>query len=145
MAQFKVGERVKVKGRLEDGRRFHALKIKMNSDPYRWDEWESTVEWVNESARTFGLMGAEVRIAAEQDSVSWPTLKTGAFVKVSGRAEPDRFLAERILVQAAPEDPVDEIQGEIRSADQAAGTLHVAGLAVAVDGETRVKGMRGVR
>ncbi len=144
LACYRVGQRVKVKGARADGQLFRATKIRPNDDGLEWEELEGGIEWVDAATGTFGLLGCTVWVDADRRAtgtwqrVSRGDLRRGTVAKVSGTFRDGRFAPTRLIVKEPHAVVVEEIQGEIRSIDEAAARLDVAGFTVCVDARTKL-------
>ncbi|RPI57009.1 MAG: class I SAM-dependent methyltransferase [Acidobacteria bacterium] len=144
VTSYRVGQRVKVKGKRGEGRSFRASKIRPNDDGLEWEELEGGVEWVDAATGTFGLLGCTVYVDAEyRASDTWDraargALRRGTLAKVSGSFRDGRFAPERLVIKEPHAVIVEEIQGAISSIDAASACLEVAGFTVRVDARTRI-------
>lgn len=144
ITSYRVGQRVKVKGKRGAGRSFQATKIRPNDDGLEWEELEGGVEWVDAATGTFGLLGCTVYVDANHratqtwERVSRGALQRGTLAKVSGTFRDGRFRPERLVIKEPHAVIVEEIQGAIRAIDPASACLEVAGFTVCVDARTRL-------
>jgi SAM-dependent methyltransferase len=144
LTSYRVGERIKIKGRRGDGRCFHASKIRPNGQDKQCEELEGGIEWVDAPTGTFGLLGCTVWVDAERRATSaWGRvsrggLTPGTLAKVSGSFRDGRFTPRRLVIKEPQAVIVDEIQGAIEAIDIAGGSLEVAGFTVRVDTQTRL-------
>jgi len=141
---YRVGQRVKVKGKRGEGRSFQATKIRPNDDGLNWEELEGGIEWVDAATGTFGLLGCTVWVDAEGRSsgtwerVSRGELARGTVAKVSGSFRDGRFAPQRLVIKEPHAVIVEEIQGAISAIDAASACMEVAGFTVRVDDSTRI-------
>ena len=144
LAEYRVGQRVKIKGNRTDGRSFRATKIRPNDDGVGWEELEGHIEWVDVPTGTFGLLGCTVSVdASQRASSTWQLasrgdLMPGGVAKVGGRFRDGRFTPTRLVFKGPQAATFEEIQGPIMAIDVDAASLEVAGFTVQVDTETKL-------
>src|SRR3990172_5459450 len=139
---LKVGQRVKVKGKLDGNGRLVAQEVKVK--PYE-DEASvlGQIQTVDPHRKTVRVLNRELPMpegisvkGLSEPMPNWQSLKAGDWIKVKGAyVSSGRFEPEKITMKDALADLPEELRGPIDRIDQSGKTLEVLGCTVATTQE----------
>jgi tetratricopeptide (TPR) repeat protein len=140
---LKVGQRVKVKGKLSESGAFVAQKISVK-EPEEESAIEGLIRNIDFQRNILYLLNGEVALpegieikGLQQDMISAKELKTGDRVKLKGKHSPRTgFTPEKIKLQENAAFQMEELQGDIDKIDREKKILEVIGFTVRVDEKT---------
>ena len=136
---LKVGQRVKVEGRLDEDGAFVALKIGAKA-PEDEGVIEGLIQSIDHQKNTLCLLNREFILPDEvkikdlhRDIISFKDIKAGDRVKLKGKySELKGFVPEKIIMQEDTDYDIVELQGKIDKIDLRKKTLDVLGFTVIV-------------
>ncbi len=144
--ELKVGQRVRVKGKLEGDGTFRALEITMQP-PEEAATITSVVQNVNYDKPAINLLGREFPVPAsiivkdlDHNQVSLNDLKAQTLVTVKGKYAPERgFMPFQIRMKETLGVNMDKMKGTIEAIDHEKKTLRVLGFTVTASSKTIVE------
>ena len=146
LASFAVGQRVKVRGRRDDGALFRAAKVRRNEDEANREALEGPLEQVDAEAGVVEVLGIPVHLGNIERVKTWEggkydlgELEPGMFMKVKGKTVDGRFLAEKIKVIQGSPSASQEIQSFIGSLDLEGDCFQVGEMTIAIDAATKME------
>jgi hypothetical protein len=144
--ELKVGQRVRVKGKLEGDGTFRALEITMQP-PEEEATMTSVIQNVNYDQPSISLLGRELPVPAnmiikdlDHNQVGLKELKAKTLVTVKGKYAPERgFMPFQIRMKETLGVNVDKMKGVIEAIDHEKKTLRVLGFTVTASPKTIVE------
>jgi len=142
---LKVGQRVKVKGKLCDDGVFMAQKISLK-EPDDHVEIMSLIQRIDHQKNTLSLLNREfvlpdgvTIIDSKRNSLSLKELQVGTVVEIKGKyCASEGFGLEKIKIQETMDFDLVKLQGEINGIDREKNALHLAGFTVVVNEKIRI-------
>jgi ADP-heptose:LPS heptosyltransferase/glycosyltransferase involved in cell wall biosynthesis len=143
---LKVGQRVKVKGKLGKDGAFVALEISMKPLEDH-AEIEGLIRSIDFQKNTLRLLNREFVLPdgiaikdLQGNIIGLKDLRAGDMVKLKGKySEPQGFVLEKIKMQEITSFDLEELQGDIRNIDQERRALDVIGFTVVVNEKTKIR------
>ncbi len=147
MQVFRMGQRIKVKGRTQANGDFVAVEIKLKEG----DEYasiEGLVQEVDLQRHAVRICNQELPVPetadildAARNATSLAGLKPGDLIKAKGFYSPEgKFLPVKIKVKDGLDAENPELQGFIQKIDRENGMLRVVGVNTLVTEETEIDG-----
>jgi len=144
---LKVGQRVKVKGKPEEGNRFVALEVSQKV-PKDQAEIEGVLQAIDAAHNSVRILNREFTLPGDlniqdlqQQRIALGELKSGELVKLKGKYSPSTGLAaEKLKMKETMGFMVEELQGIIDKIDSTEKTLSVVGFTVVVNDKTIIEG-----
>ena len=146
--ELEVGQRLKIKGKLDGGGEFMALEISMKA-PKDQAEIEGMVQDIDHQEKTLRILNREVALSngigirdLQGHVLGLEGLKVGDMVKLKGKySESQGFIPARIkMKETMASFNIEELQGVINEVDQEKKTLNVVGFTVAISEKTTIEG-----
>ncbi|RMG63382.1 MAG: hypothetical protein D6715_11285 [Calditrichaeota bacterium] len=147
LLNLQVGQRVKVKGNVDEQGNFNALEVKVK--PGDVDAvMEGRLQGVDVESNTIRLLGRDITLgpdtvirSADRRDLDLADLKVGEIVKLKGTYSPESgFEVEKVKVQEPKGYYVEELQGYITAMDAESDVIEVVGMTVKLSTRTEVEG-----